>query len=106
MTIAIWAVATYSIVATATHIGSIAIAMSRCRKRSSVSRPAKSETALGLVGFDALSPASRIARKAIGALHERAVRRRRRQSCAAGVRHGKPYRRDAAFGVPPRLSPL
>src|SRR6266700_7011868 len=51
MTIAIWAVATYSIVATATHIGSIAIATGRCRKRRSASRPAKSETALGLVGL-------------------------------------------------------
>src|SRR5262252_7236183 len=51
MTIAVWAVAAYSMVATATHIGSIAIAMSRCRKRSSVSPPARSETALGLVGL-------------------------------------------------------
>ena len=51
MTIAIWAVAAYSIVATTTHIGSILIAMSRCRKPKSASRPAKSETALGLVGL-------------------------------------------------------
>jgi hypothetical protein len=32
MTIAIWALATYSIVATATHLGSILIATSKCRK--------------------------------------------------------------------------
>src|SRR5215510_14212436 len=51
MTIAIWAVAAYSIVATTTHIGSILIAMSRCRKPKSASRPATSETALGLVGL-------------------------------------------------------
>ena len=51
MTIAIWAAAAYSIVATATHIGSILIATSRCRKPKSVSRPAKSETALGLLGL-------------------------------------------------------
>src|SRR5262245_62295847 len=51
MTIAIWAVAAYSIVATTTHIGSILIAMSRCRKPKSASRPAKSATALGLVGL-------------------------------------------------------
>src|SRR5499433_4288089 len=49
MTIAIWAAAAYSIVATATHIGSILIATSRCRKPAS--RPVKSETALGLVGL-------------------------------------------------------
>src|SRR5262249_32208002 len=34
-----------------THIVTIAIARSRCRKRSSLSRPAKSETALGLLGL-------------------------------------------------------
>src|SRR5215475_12867174 len=51
MTIAIWAVAAYSIVATTTHIGSILIAMSRCRKPKPASRPVKSETALGLVGL-------------------------------------------------------
>src|SRR5262245_4623198 len=51
MTIAIWALATYSIVATAAQFGSILVATSRCRKRRSVSRPAKSQTALGLVGL-------------------------------------------------------
>src|SRR5262249_20852544 len=51
MTIAIWAVAAYSIVATTTHIGSIPIAMSRCRKPKSASRPAKSEPAFGLAGL-------------------------------------------------------
>src|SRR5262249_32433228 len=51
MTIAVWAVAAYSMVAPATHIGSIAIARSGGRKRSSVSPPARSETALGLVGL-------------------------------------------------------
>ena len=49
MTIAIWALATYSIVATATHLGSILIATSKCRKPRSVSRPAESQTALGLL---------------------------------------------------------
>src|SRR5262249_51026088 len=51
MTIAMWAVAAYFIVATTTHIGSILIAMSRCRKPKPASRPVKSETALGLVGL-------------------------------------------------------
>src|SRR5262245_56718429 len=51
MTIAIWAVAAYSIVATTTHIGSILIAMSRRRKPKSASCPAKSQTALSLVGL-------------------------------------------------------
>src|SRR5258708_2157764 len=51
MTIAIWALATYSIVATATHLGSILIATSKCRKPRSVSRPAESQTALGLLGL-------------------------------------------------------
>jgi ceramide glucosyltransferase len=48
MTIAMWAVATYSIVAIATHIGTILIATSRCRKGG---RPPRSETALGLLGL-------------------------------------------------------
>jgi ceramide glucosyltransferase len=51
MTIVIWALATYSIVATATHLGSILIATSKCRKPRSVSRPAESQTALGLLGL-------------------------------------------------------
>lgn len=51
MTIAIWALATYSIVAIATHLGSILIATSKCRKPRSVSRPAESQTALGLLGL-------------------------------------------------------
>ena len=51
MTMAIWALATYSIVATATQLGSILIATSKCRKPRSISRPAKSQTALGLVGL-------------------------------------------------------
>src|SRR6266436_6709669 len=51
MTIAIWALATYSIVATATHLGSILIATSKCRKPRSLSRPAESQTALGLLGL-------------------------------------------------------
>src|SRR5215475_8722123 len=103
MTIAMWAVAAYFIVATTTHIGSILIAMSRCRKPKPASRPVKSETALGLVGL------TRYLRRTglrVGTLHERAVRRRWRQSRPAGLRDGKPHRRDAAFGLPPRLSPL
>src|SRR6516225_8039164 len=51
MTMAIWALATYSIVATAAQLGSILIATSKCRKPRSISRPAKSQTALGLVGL-------------------------------------------------------
>ncbi len=51
MTIAIWALATYSIVATAIHLGSILIATSKCRKPRSVFRPAESQTALGLLGL-------------------------------------------------------
>jgi ceramide glucosyltransferase len=51
MTIAIWAVATYSIAAIATHIGSILIATRRCSKRGPASRVAKPETALGLLGL-------------------------------------------------------
>jgi ceramide glucosyltransferase len=51
MTIAIWALATYSIVATAAQLGSILIATSKCRKRKSISRPAESQTALGLLGL-------------------------------------------------------
>jgi len=51
MTIAIWALATYSIVATATHLGSILIATSKCRKPRSLSPPAESQTALGLLGL-------------------------------------------------------
>jgi cellulose synthase/poly-beta-1,6-N-acetylglucosamine synthase-like glycosyltransferase len=51
MTIAIWALATYSIVAIATHLGSILIATSKCRKPRSVSRPAELQTALGLLGL-------------------------------------------------------
>ena len=51
MTIAIWAVGTYCVLATATHIGSILIAMKRCRKPAAPSRSAQSETALGLLGL-------------------------------------------------------
>src|SRR5215472_15880164 len=51
MTIAIWALATYSIVATAAQLGCILIATSKCRKRKSISRPAESQTALGLLGL-------------------------------------------------------
>jgi len=51
MTIAIWVVATYSIAAIATHIGSILIATHRCRKRGPASHFAKPETALGLLGL-------------------------------------------------------
>src|SRR6516225_6452730 len=51
MMMAIWALATYSIVATAAQLGSILIATSKCRKPRSISRPAKSQTALGLVGL-------------------------------------------------------
>src|ERR1700730_387093 len=105
MTIAIWALATYSIVATATHLGSILIATSKCRKPRSVSRPAESQTALGFRA-DALSAANRTARNARAGLHGRALRRRRRQPRAAGLRLGKPHRRHAAFRLPPRLSAL
>src|SRR5215468_5221476 len=51
MTIAIWALATYSIVATATQLGSILIATSKCRKPRPLSRPTESQTALGLLGL-------------------------------------------------------
>jgi ceramide glucosyltransferase len=51
MTLAIWAVGTYCVLATATHIGSIAIAMKRCRKTAALFHPARSQTALGLLGL-------------------------------------------------------
>jgi ceramide glucosyltransferase len=51
MTIATWAVGTYCILATATHIGSIAIAIERCRKTVPRSRPAKPQTTLELLGL-------------------------------------------------------
>jgi ceramide glucosyltransferase len=51
MTIAIWAVGTYCVLATATHIGSIAIAMKRCRKPAPRIRPAKPQTTLELLGL-------------------------------------------------------
>jgi ceramide glucosyltransferase len=51
MTIAIWAVGTYCIIATATQIGSILIAMKGCRRGAGADRPAGSQTALGLLGL-------------------------------------------------------
>src|SRR5438034_10327355 len=51
MTIAIWAVGTYCVLATATHIGSIAIAIERCRKPAPRTRLAKPQTTLELLGL-------------------------------------------------------
>jgi ceramide glucosyltransferase len=51
MTIAIWAVGAYCVLATTTHIGSIAIAMERCRRTVPRSRPANPQTALELLGL-------------------------------------------------------
>jgi hypothetical protein len=51
MTIAIWAVGTYCVLATATQIGSILITMKRCRGSGSADHPARSQTALGLLGL-------------------------------------------------------
>jgi hypothetical protein len=51
MTIPIWAVAAYCVVATATHLGSILIAVRRCRKGAAASPLAVSQTALGLLGL-------------------------------------------------------
>jgi ceramide glucosyltransferase len=51
MTIPIWAVAAYCVIAAATHIGSILIAMRRCRKGAAVSHLAESHTALGHLGL-------------------------------------------------------
>ncbi len=50
MMIAVWAAGIYCVVATATHIGSILIAMRRCRK-AALSRRAELQTALGLLGL-------------------------------------------------------
>jgi ceramide glucosyltransferase len=51
MTIAIWAAATYGVVATSVHIGSILIAMKRCRRPVGVCVRARSQTALDLLGL-------------------------------------------------------
>jgi ceramide glucosyltransferase len=48
MTIAIWAAGAFTIVATASQVGSILITIGRCRKHGQVARP---QTALGLVGL-------------------------------------------------------
>ena len=51
MTIAIWVVGTYCILATAAHIGSILISARRCRKGRSVSVRSEGKTALGVLGL-------------------------------------------------------
>jgi Glycosyl transferase family 21 len=51
MTIAIWAVGAYCVLATATQIGSIVITMKRCRRSAGADRSAGSQTALGLLGL-------------------------------------------------------
>jgi ceramide glucosyltransferase len=51
MTIAIWAVGAYCILAAAAHIGSILIAARRCRKTRPVPAPAEKKTALGVLGL-------------------------------------------------------
>jgi ceramide glucosyltransferase len=51
MTIAIWAVGAYCVLATATQIGSIVITMKRCRRTAGVDGRAGSQTALGLLGL-------------------------------------------------------
>jgi len=51
MTIAIWAAGAFTIVATASQVGSILIAVGRCRKRRA---PAPPQTALGVLGLTRL----------------------------------------------------
>jgi ceramide glucosyltransferase len=51
MTIVIWAVGAYCVLATATQIGSIVITMKRCRRTAGVDGRAGSQTALGLLGL-------------------------------------------------------
>jgi ceramide glucosyltransferase len=51
MTIAIWAVGAYCILAAAAHIGSILIAARRCRKTRPVPAHAEKKTALGVLGL-------------------------------------------------------
>jgi cellulose synthase/poly-beta-1,6-N-acetylglucosamine synthase-like glycosyltransferase len=51
MTIAIWVVGAYCILATAAHIGSILIVTRRCRKRRPVSVRSGGKTALGVLGL-------------------------------------------------------
>ena len=51
MTIAIWVVGAYCILATAAHIGSILISARRCRKGRSVSVRSEGKTALGVLGL-------------------------------------------------------
>src|SRR5215472_4465877 len=87
MTMAIWALATYSIVATATQLGSILIATSKCRKPRSISRPAKSQTALGLVRLTRyLRP--RLCPGQVDALSAQPDRTGRRHSIARGRGRG------------------
>src|SRR6516225_8426554 len=105
MTIAIWALATYSIVATATHLGSILIATSKCRKPRSLSPPAESQTALGLLGLTRyLRRTGRRATRARDCTH--APSAAAGEPRAAGLWHGKLHRRHAAFRLPSRLSAL
>src|SRR5258708_7345976 len=49
MTIAIWAAGAFTIVATASQVGSILIAVGRCRKSRTAT--AQAQTALGLLGL-------------------------------------------------------
>jgi len=51
MSITIWVVGAYCILATAAHIGSILIAARRCRKRRPVSVRSGGKTALGVLGL-------------------------------------------------------
>jgi hypothetical protein len=51
MTIAIWAVGAYCVLAAAAHIGSILIAAQRCRQAKPVPAPAEKKTALGVLGL-------------------------------------------------------
>jgi hypothetical protein len=76
MTIAIWVVGTYCILATAAHIGSILISARRCRKGRSVSVRSEGKTALGVLGLTrflrrrGLDYGKQCLRAAVGAAHD------------------------------------
>jgi ceramide glucosyltransferase len=76
MTIAIWAAGAFSIVATACQVGSILIAIERCRMRRAT--PGQAQTALGLLGLTRF-----LRRKGINLSRRRG--RRRSSNNAPGV---------------------